>query len=309
MQQISFRAMNCNMMAAVDHDGPRVAQRLEQVPNWFALWEQRLSRFRPDSELSQINLSAGQDVGISSVMQEVLHSALRASRVSGGMVTPTVLGALEAAGYNRSFDELREEAPGQVQSVCGWETNTTAIPTVELNTHARTVRLAPGTRLDLGGIAKGWAADRAAHHLRRLGPSLVNAGGDIAVTAPMQDGEPWPIGVINPFDPEKDTDILLVYQGGVATSGRDYRRWMKDKLWQHHIIDPRSGQPAQTDVLTATVVAPSAQAAEIAAKVVLIAGSSQGIEWLDQRPDYAGLVVLEDGEKIQSHRWMDYVWR
>jgi thiamine biosynthesis lipoprotein len=309
MQQISFRAMNCNMMAAVDRAGPRVAQRLRQVPNWFVLWEQRLSRFRPDSELSRINLSASQPVAISSVMQEVLHSALRAARISGGMVTPTVLGALEAAGYNRSFDELYEAVPAEVGSLDSWVAHATAIPIVELNAHARTVRLASGTRLDLGGIAKGWAADRAAHHLRRLGPVLVNAGGDIAVTAPMEDGEPWPIGVIDPFDPEKDSDILLVYQGGVATSGRDYRRWMKDKLWQHHIIDPRSGQPAQTDVLTATVVAPSAQAAEIAAKVVFIAGSSRGIEWLNHRPEYAGLVVLEDGEKIHSHRWMDYVRR
>jgi thiamine biosynthesis lipoprotein len=301
--------MNCNMLAAVDRAGPRVAQRLEQVPNWFALWEQRLSRFRPDSELSQLNLSAGQNIRISSVMQEVLHSALRASRVSDGMVTPTVLGALEAAGYNRSFEGLSDAAPEEVVSAYDWATNAIATPAVELNTHARTVRLAPGARLDLGGIAKGWAADRAAHHLRRLGPALVSAGGDIAVTAPMEDGEPWPIGVTDPFDQEKDTEILLIYQGGVATSGRDHRRWMKDKLWQHHIIDPRSGQPAQTDVLTATVIAPSAQAAETAAKVVLIAGSSRGLEWLNQRPDFAGLVVLEDGEKIQSHRWMDYVWR
>jgi thiamine biosynthesis lipoprotein len=309
MQQISFRAMNCNMMAAVDRAGPRVAHRLEQVPHWFALWEQRLSRFQPDSELSQINLSTGSHIGISSVMQEVLHSALRASRVSDGMVTPTILNALEASGYERSFDEIGEEVPENGRRVVEKAADVTAIQAVELNTHARTVRLAPGTRLDLGGIAKGWAADRAAHHLRRLGPALVNAGGDIAVTAPMQDGEPWPIGVSDPFDPERDTDILLIYQGGVATSGRDYRRWMKEKLWQHHIIDPRNGQPAQTDVLTATVVAPSAQAAEIAAKVVLIAGSTQGLEWLNHRPEYAGLVVLDDGEKIQSHRWMDYVWR
>ncbi len=297
------------MMAVVDRAGARVAKRLEQVPNWFALWEQRLSRFRPDSELSQINQSAGQCVRISSVMQDVLRSAIRASRISDGMVTPTVLEALEAAGYDRSFDELRDQEMEKVSRGHTWATELTMLPEFELNLHAQTVRMASRIRLDLGGIAKGWAADRAAHHLRRLGPALVNAGGDIAVTAPMADGEPWPIGVIDPFDPEKDTDILLVYQGGVATSGKDYRHWMKDKLWQHHIIDPRSGKPAHTDVLTATVVAPSAQAAEVAAKVVLIAGSSQGIEWLNQRPEYAGLVILDDGEKIQSHRWMDTVWR
>jgi thiamine biosynthesis lipoprotein len=301
--------MNCNMMAAVDRAGTRVAKRLEQVPNWFAVWEQRLSRFRPDSELSQINRSAGQCVRISSVMQDVLHSAIRGSRISDGMVTPTVLEALEAAGYDRSFEELRDQELEEAGHLRAWATDATALPVLELKIKSQTVRMASRIRLDLGGIAKGWAADRAAHHLRRLGPALVNAGGDIAVTGPMADGGPWPIGVIDPFDPEKDTEILLVYQGGVATSGRDYRRWMRDKLWQHHIIDPRSGLPAQTDVLTATVLAPCAQAAEIAAKVVLIAGSSRGIEWLNQRPEYAGLVVLEDGEKIQSHRWMDLVWR
>jgi FAD:protein FMN transferase len=309
MQQITFRAMNCNMMAAVDRAGTRVAQRLAQVPNWFALWEQRLSRFRPDSELSQINQFAGQRVRISSVMQDVLRSAIRASRISDGMVTPTVLDALETAGYDRSFDEMREQEMEEAGNAHKRAMEATNALEIELNMHIQTVRMGSGVRLDLGGIAKGWAADRAAHHLRRLGPALVNAGGDIAVTAPMVDGEPWPIGVIDPFDPEKDTDILLVYQGGVATSGRDYRRWVRDKLWQHHIIDPRSGRPAHTDVLTATVLAPSAQAAEIAAKVVLIAGSSQGIEWLNQRPEYAGQVVLEDGEKIQSRRWMDSVWR
>jgi thiamine biosynthesis lipoprotein len=297
------------MKAAIDRDGPRVAQRLGQVPKWFAVWEQRLSRFRPESELSLINMSAGQDVRISPVMQEVLQSAFRAARVSDGMVTPAVLSALEAAGYDRSFDELHGEPPGEVVSENCAPSIVPELPTVEFKNHARTLRLVPGARLDLGGIAKGWAADRAAHRLRRLGPALVNAGGDIAVTAPMADGEPWPIGVTDPFEPENDTDILMLYGGGVATSGRDYRRWMKDKLWQHHIIDPRSGLPAQTDVLTATVVAPSAQDAEVAAKVVFIAGGYQGIEWLNQRPGYAGLVVLENGEKIQSHRWMDYVWR
>ncbi len=314
MQQIEFRAMNCNMLAAVDRSGPRVAGRLEQVPGWFAGWERRLSRFRPDSELSRLNRSAGREVRVSPLMQEVLRTAIHAERLSGGMVTPAVLEALECAGYDRSFDErgLGALYVGEAPSDAGQREHgpiAPATPAVRLDTRARTARLAAGARLDLGGIAKGWAADRAAHRLRRLGPALVNAGGDISVSAPMQNGEPWPIGITDPFAPEKDTELVLVYQGGVATSGRDYRRWMKDRLWQHHIIDPSSGRPAQTDVLTATVIGPSAAAAEMAAKVVLIAGSVQGIAWLNERPGYAGLVVLEDGEKIPSRGWLDYVWR
>jgi thiamine biosynthesis lipoprotein len=86
----------------------------------------------------------------------------------------------------------------------------------------------------------------------------------------------------------------------VATSGRDYRRWKQDGRWNHHIIDPRTGEPAVTDVLTATVVAPNVMEAEMAAKVVLILGSREGLEWLERRSGYAGLVVQETGAVITS---------
>jgi thiamine biosynthesis lipoprotein len=319
MQKIAFRAMGCQMLAAVDKDGQGTAGQLEQVPLWFESWEQRLSRFRPDSELNWINAHAGEDVQISTLMMEVLRSALRAARESGGLVTPTVLGALEFAGYSHSFDEFQVDQEHQVNEEphmymeigdgkelgVGAGTDVVSMDqAVYLNSHARMVRLAKGVRLDLGGIGKGWAADRAARRLRRLGPALVDAGGDIAINGPMADGEPWPVGVTDPFDEEKQIDLLLIFRGGVATSGRDYRRWLKDRIWQHHIIDPRSGQPAQTDVLTATVTAPSAQMAEMAAKTALILGSWQGISWLDQRPELAGLLVLEDGGLVHSRRWL-----
>lgn len=315
MQQITFRAMNCQMLAAVDREGPRTAERLEQVPGWFEVWEQRLSRFRPDSELSQINLHAGREVKVSPVMHEVLREALRAGRDSDGLVSPLVLDALEASGYSRSFDEMDPEVDRYdgLDGNRGWTAQVSSIDSapmsIQLNARSRTVQLASSARLDLGGIAKGWAADRAARRLSRLGPALVDSGGDIAVNGPMADGEPWPVGVTDPFDSQKQIDLLLLDRGGVATSGRDYRRWLKDRVWQHHIIDPRSGLPAQTDVLTATVVAPSAQVAEMAAKVVLILGSWQGIHWLERRPELAGLLVLDDGEIVQSRRWTNYIWR
>jgi len=315
--------MGCQMLVAVDKEGARAATRLEQVPRWFEIWEQRLSRFLPDSELNWINQHSGQEVRVSSMMKEVLRAALRADTESGELVTPTVLEALEAAGYTRSFDAIQTESEHRdvVRKHAGGEPGTGMLQKVEmptnsknvisleravyLNSHARTVRLAEGARLDLGGIGKGWAADRAARRLKRTGPALVDAGGDIAVNGPMADGEPWPVGVSDPFDPERHIDLLLISHGGVATSGRDNRRWMKDRIWQHHIIDPRSSLPAQTDVLTATVMGPSAQISEMAAKTVLILGSRQGISWLDQRPELAGMLVLEDGGIIPSRRWYD----
>jgi thiamine biosynthesis lipoprotein len=163
-------------------------------------------------------------------------------------------------------------------------------------------------RLDLGGVAKGWAADQAARRLAEAGPALVDAGGDISVSGPMADGLPWPIAIANPFAPDQSLGLALLARGAVATSGRDYRRWMRGGLEQHHIIDPRSGQPAQTDILSATIVAPDGPLAEMAAKVALILGSRAGLAWLDARPTLAGLLVLEDGRILRSRRMDAYLY-
>lgn len=187
---------------------------------------------------------------------------------------------------------------------------------VEFGALDRTVLLPRGMQLDLGGIGKGWAADRAAGWLGAIGPSLVDAGGDIAVSGPMSGDSPWPIGVADPRvdetcpDEQQDGQIVLlgISSGGVATSGRDYRRWRHNGRDVHHIIDPRTGAPARTDVLSATVVAPGAAIAEAAAKAVLILGSMEGLRWLEARSELAALLVLEDGSVLRSPSFGEYIW-
>jgi thiamine biosynthesis lipoprotein len=303
MQKISFHAMGCQMLAVIDSPLPAAQAQLDQVPDWFETWEQHLSRFRPDSELSQINLGSGEQL-ISTVLARVIRAGLLAERQSNGLVSPLMLNALEAAGYDRNFADLPVEISAPVDPPI-WNTNWN----LQLDFDNHTLILPPGARLDLGGIAKGWAADRAAQRLGKLAPALVDAGGDIAASAPQADGSPWPVGVADPLDPEAQLDLVMLWRGGVATSGRDYRRWRKDGRWQHHIIDPRTGLPAQTDVLSVTVVAPSACMAETAAKTALILGSLDGLRWLDDRPELAGLIVLDDGSTIPSRKWLDNVWR
>ncbi|MEJ2353961.1 MAG: FAD:protein FMN transferase, partial [Anaerolineales bacterium] len=95
-------------------------------------------------------------------------------------------------------------------------------------------------------------------------------------------------------------EVLRLGRCGVATSGRNYRRWQRGGAWKHHIIDPRTGEPAATDVLSATVIAPTVLEAEVATKVVLILGSREGLAWLGAKPNYAGLVVLEDGQVVHG---------
>ena len=120
--------------------------------------------------------------------------------------------------------------------------------------------------------------------------------------------ETWPIEVAHPRG-DSSPEILCVPSGGVATSGRDYRRWRTTNAWQHHLIDVSTGQPAQTDVLSATVIAPDVMMAEAAAKTVLILGTGAGMDWLEAHDTLAGLLIREDGRVLHSSRLGDYLWR
>lgn len=306
MQRLEFRAMGCQMLAVIDSYTPEAARQLAQVADWFEAWEQSLSRFRADSELSRLNQRAGEAVPVSDVLWEVIQNAILVAVESKGLVNPTQLKALEAAGYDRTFEEIRLEGIltpklPPPESGSDWRA-------IKLNPAAQTVTLPVGTSLDFGGIAKGWAAAKAAERLSQWGAALVDAGGDIAVSGPMSDDQAWPIAVANPLGGEEE--VLLLNRGGVATSGRDYRRWKNRKSdpWQHHIIDPRTREPAQTDVLSVTVVAPTILAAEMAAKIVLIEGSQRGLAWLEAHSTLAGLIYCEDGREIESSLMGYFLW-
>jgi FAD:protein FMN transferase len=307
IHKLEFKAMGCGMSVLIDSPSEQVPELLQQVPLWFEAWEQALSRFRENSELSRLNRAAGWTVQVSETFWEVFQAALEAEQASNGLVTPTVLEALVAAGYDRSFDQLaREQLRLPVNS---WET---ANPLAEVtwDEATRTLCLPPDVHLDFGGVAKGWAAQQALKRLAALGsPVMVNAGGDIALSGPLADGLPWLISVDHPFEPGESCELLTLTGGGVATSGTDYRRWKRGGQLSHHIIDPRNGQPAQTDMISATVVAPTVLAAEMAAKTALILGSQAGIPWLEARPEFAWLLVLESGEMLYSAKMNDLVWR
>jgi thiamine biosynthesis lipoprotein len=294
------------MLAAVDSTSPAAEKALGRVLGWFEQWEQALSRFRPDSELSRLNRCTGQPVAVSEILWEVFHAAREAERFTAGLVTPTVLDALVGAGYDRSFELLPPVQTAPIWTVPDLPDLSTAIG---WDAASRTLVLPPRVHLDLGGIAKGWAAAKASGRLARYGPALVDAGGDIAVGRARPDGLPWPVGINDPFHAGTHFETLRLRQRGVATSGKDYHRWLRDGVWVHHIIDPRTGLPAVTDVLSATVVAPTATQAEAAAKAALILGSRAGMDWLDADPGLAGVLVLEDGSRLYSARMEQYLWR
>ncbi len=153
----------------------------------------------------------------------------------------------------------------------------------------RRIELGAGASLDFGGIAKGYAADRCVAGLAELGPALVNAGGDLAVSGPRADG-PWPVAV----DLPGESLTVAIERGGLATSGRDRRRWIRDGEERHHLIDPRTLQPAQGGPVSVTVTAPTATEAEIAAKSLFLAGPNAERE--ARLAGTAAVVVWNRGE-------------
>ena len=304
MQRLEFRAMGCQMLAIVDSEDAGASEAMAQVPGWFEEWELSLSRFRNDSELSALNAADGKPFRVSETMWQVLKVAMRAAGSSNGLVVPTMLDALQTAGYDRSFESLEASTVSasalNLKPAANWRQ-------IKLDANTQTVRLPRWMHLDFGGVAKGWAADQAVRRLSTIAPALVDAGGDIAISAVRANGEPWPIAVADPIHPDADLEMLMVTHGGVATSGRDYRRWQHNGKWQHHIIDPRTGSPAETDVMSVTVIAPTTVLAEVAAKVALILGSQKGLQWIEARTELAGLLVLEGGQILRSRRMNDYV--
>jgi thiamine biosynthesis lipoprotein len=300
--------MGCQVLALADSDAPRAGTQAAQAGAWFAGWERSLSRFQPRSELSELNRHPGRPFRASQVLWEVVRWALQAAAQTQGLVTPTLLPVLEDAGYDRSFESIAAAGRSAANrgtrlaaQDCDWRG-------VACNARTRSITLPPGMRLDLGGFVKGWAADRAARRLGGAAPALIDAGGDIAVSGPRADGQPWPVAVADPLRPGERLCVLRIEQGGVATSGRDYRRWQRNGAWQHHILDPRTARPAESDVLIATVAGPNAAEAEVAAKAVVILGSKAGLAWLEARPALAGLSVLENGRAVLSRRMKEVLW-
>ena len=304
LHRLEFHAMGCEMLAAVDCESP--SSLLARVPDWFDEWEQILSRFRYDSELTRLNQIHERPVPVSDILWDVFQAAQKAEHMTNGLVTPTLLGAIIQAGYDRPFDVLPHLTTFMPDSVISMTPSLT-LTDITVNASARTITLPAGIGLDFGGVAKGWAAHQAMRWLQPQGPALIDAGGDVAISGPRADGSPWQIDVSNPFQRGQEIETLYLNESGVATSGRDHRRWIHNGNLQHHILDPLTGRPAETDLLTVTAVAPDVMQAEAAAKAAFILGSRAGLEWIEARPELAAFFILEAGQMLYSSKMENYL--
>lgn len=258
------------------------------VQDLFAAWESALSRFLPASELSRLNANAGSPVTVGPLLWTVLDRALDAAASTEGRYDPTLGSQLVGLGYDRTFEQVPADAEGTTASSTpggGWRR-------IVRDDERRTVTLPAGVGLDFGGIAKGMAVDAALARLRAMGyaAALVNAGGDLAVHGALPFGDSWPIEIAGR---RANWTIPLSY-GALATSGISRRQWRRGGQARHHLLDPRTGEPVANDLWSVTVVAPTCEQAEVAAKAAFVAGPREGAALL-RSYQFAGLFTLQDG--------------
>jgi len=240
--------------------------RIEELEG---LW----SRFRPESEVSRLNRHAGSFVPISRETALLLGRAIEGAQLSGGAFDATQLDAIVASGYDRDYEELlalsRDEGGLLSPEFVG---NRGTCDPIEVR--EATARLRSGVGFDPGGIGKGAAADLVVAELLAEGAAgaCVNLGGDLRVAGESPEGDGWTIAIEHPWSAQP-VALVGVATGGVASSTTLKRRWLVGKSWRHHLIDPRTGLPSDSDLTHATVIAGEAWTAEVLAKAVLLNGS------------------------------------
>ena len=299
---ITFRSMGSDVRLIVEAPlspgvpAPAVAAETER--RYIEDYARRLSRFRADSELCALNGDPAPEVAASILLRTAVAAGLWAAERSDGLVDPTLVSEIEAAGYRTSQEGSTPASlqvalaaapprrPAHPRAEARWRE-------IEVDDQSGTIRRPPGLRIDTGGTGKGLAADAVAHRLRAYSRFVVDCGGDIAVGGVGAQLDPVPIEVEHPLTGEC-VHTLRLAQGGVATSGLNVRIWrQRDGSFAHHLLDPSSGEPVWSGLIGATALAPSALEAETLSKLALLSGPQGARHAL---AEHGGLVIHDDGD-------------
>ena len=278
METVSLRGMNTDILLAAEGKADQLAAGFEQAQQFIQVGERRFTRFSEESELSKLNRSAGECFQASPDLFSVIALARRFFHLTRGLFDPSILPELKRVGYDRSMDLLRTQGPAPLfDSLLADERP--SFSEMDLDESDHSILLPPGMELDLGGIAKGWIAEQAASLLSRFATAcVVDAGGDMFMVGYPDGLDQWPVELEDPLQPERVLTSLKVDPGAVATSTITKRTWKQAGIQRHHIIDPRTREPAVSDWISVTVYAQHAYEAEVFAKALLIAGPQEAQE-------------------------------
>ena len=299
MEIVRFRAMNTEILLAGEGNPTDLEQGFKGAQQYIEDSERRFTRFSDDSELSQLNRAAGSWFQASPEMTFVISLAKQYVEQTSGLFNPSILPDLERVGYDRSMDLIRAEESLLPPARFGAGSGKGVLPLdgLLIDPDEDRIYLPYGMRLDLGGIAKGWIAEQAALVLAEYSQAcLVDAGGDMFMSGPPKDEESWQIDLEDPRNSGWMVGSLNVPPGALTTSSVAKRKWMQGETPRHHLIDPRTGEPAETDWLSVTVIAPHADMAEVFAKALLIAGPQEAETLAHNAPEISYLAVDRDGK-------------
>ena len=263
-------------------------RRLEEL-------ERRWSRFLPASDVSRLNEAPEAFVVVSPDTLELLATMKHAWSLSGGRYDPTLLAAINAAGYSRSHDGSgRRSSSAGPRAAC-------TIADVGLHPETSAVVVPSGLGIDPGGIGKGLAADLVVTELLERGTAgaLIGVGGDLAAAGDPPAADGWQVAIEHPLDRSRELVRVTLGAGGVATSSTLSRAWVQDGDRRHHVIDPGTGECATTDLAAVTVFARAGWEAEVYATAALLsgaarAGAARALAYLE-RHELDGIVTTLDG--------------
>jgi FAD:protein FMN transferase len=296
---VTFRAMGSEIRLIVGDPGPNGLDPIDAVAGTRAFveeFEQCLSRFRPSSELCALNSHAGVAAPASPLLRDAVAAGIAAAERTGGLVDPTLVDEIEDAGYVGSREgaapvDLQtalllapERAPARPDPQRRWAK-------IEVDEEAGVIRRPTGVRFDSGGIGKGLAADLIAERLAGQTRYVIGCGGDLRVGGTLPERQE--VLVEHPITGAQDRR-LFIESGAVASSGINVRVWRRrDGRYAHHLIDPRSGEPAWTGLVGATALAPSGVEAETIAKAALLSGPDGARRILRA---HGGVIFHDDGD-------------
>jgi thiamine biosynthesis lipoprotein len=287
------------VLKAWAEDEPSTIAAFGEAFKEFDRIDMLMTTWREDSDVSRVNAAAGngKPIPVAPEVIEVLSSALAASRLTGGAFDVTV-GAFQGVW---KFDEDKDGSLPEAKLVArtrrlvGWRD-------VVVDRKRHTVRLRrKGQRITLGGIAKGYAVDRAAKLLRQRGLAdfVVQAGGDMFVSGKRGERR-WRVGIRDPRGGRSDFFALAEVEDATFSTSGDYERFVvQDGVRHHHILDPRTGRPARR-CRSVTVMARDAMTAEGLTKGIFVLGPEAGMKLVEKLPDVEAVIVDADNRVTVS---------
>ncbi|HYF81749.1 MAG TPA: FAD:protein FMN transferase [Clostridia bacterium] len=283
---------NFGMSTVMTHRafGKHAEEALRAVRDEAVRLEELLSRFIPVSEISRVNMSAGiKCERLSGDTYEVLSRAVEFSRCCHGVFDVTI-GPLVSL-WNNSKETCKPPEDSSIRQVLPLVDYTDLL----LDPYKKTAELQkPGQSIDLGGIGKGLAGDKFLEVFKKYGVSsaYTNIGGNVVALGTKPDGSPWRVGIQHPRQESSLIGLVSVADKAVVTSG-DYQRYFIDSNGKryHHILDPSTGYPAESGLVSVTIVADNSMAADALSTILFIAGMKKGLELLKSFPGTEAILI------------------